>query len=65
MELDPHATDTFCMKALCLAARSGSRNRVDERFGVAVELVEDPLLKQNLDKFIADNIVLLLSYNKD
>jgi len=49
MELDPHATDTFCMKALCLAARSGSRNRVDERFGVAVELVEDPLLKRYLE----------------
>ena len=43
MELDPHATDTFCMKALCFAAKSGSRSREDERLGV-VELLEDPLL---------------------
>jgi len=45
MELDPQAADTFCMKALCLAAKSGSRSRDDERLGVTAELLEDPLLQ--------------------
>ena len=45
MEPFPQATDTFCKKALCLAATSGSRRRDDERLGVTAELFEDPLLE--------------------
>ena len=48
MELDPHATVTFCMKALCLAATSGSRSRDDDRLGVTAEQLEDPLLEKNV-----------------